>query len=74
MCKASSDSGWGTFGGQSCFWDARQDGSGKIDIFPDGMPNGNHNDEPHAHVVIDADGDVTYWRDSDGEVLVDGED
>lgn len=70
----SSDSGWGTIGGQSCFWDSRQDDSGKTDIFPDGMPGGNHNDgDDHEHIVTDSDDNIVYWRDSDGDVIIDSD-
>lgn len=58
--------------GQSCFWDERQDGSGKTDIFPDGMPDGSHNDRlNHEHIVTDRDNNIVYWRDSDGDTIID---
>lgn len=69
------DSGWGTIDGESCFWDSRQDGSGKTDIFPGGMPDGSHRDgDNHEHIVVDSDDNIVYWRGADGDVIIDDRD
>lgn len=67
----SYDGGWGKFGERSAYWEARQDGSGKTDVFPGGMPSGRHDEDNHEHIVIDSDDNIVYWRDSDGEVIID---
>lgn len=68
--SSAHDFGYGTFGDRSCYWEGRDDG--KTDIFPGGMPSTSHNDgDSHEHVVVDADDNVVYWRDADGEVLID---
>lgn len=70
------DSGYGLFGDKPCYWDdiSPKDNpdANVTNIFPGGMPGGTHEDEPHEHVVVDNDNDtIVYWRDEDGEVLID---
>ena len=69
----SYEGGWGTMDGATVYWEARQDGSGKIDIFPDGMPDNKHDNSPHEHIVVDKDDNIVYWRDSCGNVTIDNE-
>ena len=37
------------------------------------MPSGRHDDDQHEHVVVDSDDNIVFWRDSDGEIIIDDE-
>jgi hypothetical protein len=70
------EAGYGLFGGDPCYWDnippKSNPNANVTNIFPGGMPNGNHEDEPHEHIVVDNDtSQIVYWRDEDGDVLID---
>lgn len=37
------------------------------------MPSGRHDDDQHEHVVVDSDDNIVFWRNSDGEIIIDDE-
>lgn len=66
--NSAVDAGYGQIGNDSMYYDTNPDGS--TNIFPDGQPRGQHTDFPHDKMIVEKDGEVTYYRE-DGEPTMD---
>lgn len=74
MSNKEYDAGYGTIDGRSCYWDSDPKDDGKVNVFPEsGVPKDRHQRSPHEKIVYNSSGQITYWRDADGNILIDEE-
>ena len=66
--RRNYDGGYGTMGSQSVYYDSNEDGS--TNVFPDGMPSERHTESEHDKLIVEKDGEVTYFREN-GETTMD---